>query len=141
MAKSKSTQTTAAAAKKPAAGKPKSTSKGKPVAADAPQIDTALAAQNAAKLVGAKFGGSAGSQAAAGGEARESAAFKTLKQNVNQPQSGSLASVLDKAAGPGQRRPNLPAFGGYQSGRSVSRNQTFGADVNRAGVPRRTGGG
>jgi hypothetical protein len=68
------------------------------------------------------------------GEKRETSAFKQLKQNLNKPQSGGLNSVL---GGPvGGKKGNTP-FGGQQQ---VARNQTFGADVNRSGVPRRTGG-
>ena len=41
-------------------------------------------------------------------------------------------------AAPGSKKSGTPfgAIGGKQAGR----NQTFGADVNRSGVPRRTGG-
>lgn len=117
-------------------GKAKSSAKPAP-AALAPQIDTALAAETAAKLVGAKFGGAA---TAGAGEGRESAAFRNLKQQLNPPASSALSNLLDKTGGPGQRRPNLPAFGGPGGGPAVGRNQRFSADVNRAGVPRRTGG-
>ena len=47
----------------------------------------------------------------------------------------SLGGTFGNIAG--QKKSNLPMGGGKQ----VGRNQTFGADVNRAGVPRRTGGG
>ena len=140
MAKSKSTDGAGEKAKKPApktAAKSKAPAKSKGTGpAIAPQIDTALAAQTAAKMIGAKLAVSP----AATGEARESAAFKNLKQNLNQPHSAALSNLLDKTGGAGQRRPNLPAFGNTQANRNVSHNQTFGADVNRAGVPRRTGG-
>jgi hypothetical protein len=143
MAKSKSNDGGGAKAKQPpakAAGKSKSAGKGKPAAPGAPHIDTALAAQTAARFVGAKRTSTPPATPAAG-EARESAAFKSLKQTVNQPVNSGLSNILDKAGGSTQRQQNQPAFGGYQSGRTVGRNQTFGADVNRAGVPRRTGGG
>jgi len=62
--------------------------------------------------------------------------IEQLKSDLNKQSGGAgVGNLLDKSAGPGAKRPNLP-FGGQQRGH----NQTFGADVNRAGVPRRTGG-
>jgi len=109
------------AATKPAAG-----------AGDAPTIDTNLAAEAAAKLVAAKVG-TGGSNA----PAKESSSFKNLKQSVSNPASTTMANLLDSHALGGSKKSNQP-FGG---GKQVGRNQTFGADVNRTGVPRRTGGG
>jgi hypothetical protein len=115
----------------------KKPAKSKPVLPiSAPMIDTGLAAESAAKRVAAGFAPSA---AAGIGNmpARESAAFKNLKQSMSKPASAGLANLLDQTAGPAPKKPNLPFHGGKQ----VGRNQTFGADVNRSGVPRRTGGG
>ena len=121
----------------------------KPAAAQSPGsvplIDTSLAAQAAAQfvanraLVGGATGGAAqppteGQSDAQGGEKRESSTFKQLKAGLNKPSQG-LGGVL------GNADPNRKGNTGFGSGnRQVGRNQTFGADVNRSGVPRRTGG-
>ncbi|HSV16262.1 MAG TPA: hypothetical protein VLI90_18510 [Tepidisphaeraceae bacterium] len=131
-AAAKDSASAAAAKKKPAKGKAPATA-----APTTPLIDTGLAAETAAKMIGAKVAGPAGGQPAAAGGAKETSAFKNLKANLNKPASSTMSNFLDKTAGPGQKKQNLP-FGG---GKQVGRNQTFGADVNRAGVPRRTGGG
>jgi len=121
----------AAAAKKPAAKKAiAKAAKGPGAAPSSPLIDTSLAAQNAAKLV---------AQRDALGEPREgeqrqpeSSAFKQLKESLNKLHSP--ASFLQKTAP--HKKMNLP-FGSLNQ---VGKGQTFGADVNRSGVPRRTGG-
>ena len=123
----------AKAKKADTAGKKKSEKSKSPAATTAPMIDTAHAAESAAKLVVAKLASAVAP--AIGG--RESSAFKNLKDSVAHPTSGTVASFLDKSAGPGQRKATSSHYGGKQTGR----NQTFGADVNRTGVPRRTGGG
>jgi hypothetical protein len=130
MAKAKKSEAAPAAAgaakKKPAKAKD-----GAP--AVAPLVDTNLAAEAAAKRV------VAGLAPAATGSSlpmKESASFKHMKDSLNKPASG-LAGMLDKTAGPSQKHSTTPFHGGKQLGR----NQTFGADVNRTGVPRRTGGG
>ena len=103
-----------------------------PATTAAPVIDTAQLAVAAAKSVGAK---ATFTPAAAG--AKESAGFKQLRESLNHPTAaGSMANVLNQAAGPSNKKSGGPHFGGKQ----VGRNQTFGADVNRTGVPRRTGG-
>jgi hypothetical protein len=104
----------------------------KPAAAPAtglPSINTSAAAAAAAALVGNKvsLGG--------GGTAKpESAAFKAMKDNLHKPTTGGVGNLLGSSGG--QQKSNLPFAGGKQ----IGKNQTFGADVNRAGVPRRTGG-
>ena len=119
-----------------------------------PLIDTDLAAATAAKMLvsraasGAAQGATSGAAASAAGtssddvgagekregEKRETSTFKQLKQNLSKPQGGGLGSVL---GGPvAGKKGNTPVGGNQQ----VARNQTFGADVNRSGVPRRTGG-
>jgi hypothetical protein len=45
--------------------------------------------------------------------------------------------VLDQGAPQGQKKSSAQPFGHKQQ---VGRNQTFGADVTRSGVPRRTSG-
>jgi hypothetical protein len=149
-----------AAAKKPAAAAKKSAAEGKKPAAEAkkpaaaaakgkssggasqtPLIDTNLAASAAAAMIlnRAVTGGGSGQPAqtpsAAQGEKKESSAFKSLKDSLNKPTGAGLGGILGGTSQ--QKKSNLP-FGG---GKQVGRNQTFGADVNRAGVPRRTGGG
>jgi hypothetical protein len=66
---------------------------------------------------------------------KESAAFKQLKQNIARPAASGPGGILSNPIS--QKKSNQP-FGGQQQ---KGHNQTFGADVNRAGVPRRTGGG
>jgi hypothetical protein len=121
----------------PAAGAKKKTAKTKDsAAAGTPLVDTNLAAEAAAKRVVA--GLAPASTVPLGGSSlpmKESAAFKHLKDSLNKP--SGLAGMLDKTAGPSQKHSTTPFHGGKQLGR----NQTFGADVNRTGVPRRTGGG
>jgi hypothetical protein len=130
MAKAKKSES--AGEPKPAAAKTK-TPKAKPSAASAGTmgVDTNLAASVAARQL------FAGAPAAAQSDGKHSNSFRDFKDSVNKPVCG-LAGLLDKTAAPGQKKPNMP----FQSGgKQVGRNQTFGADVNRTGVPRRTGGG
>jgi len=122
-----------AAPKKAPARKPPAKAKARSDAQPAgmPLIDTSLAAQTAARLVKNRdlLGGSK-----AAGSQPESSSFKQLKESVNKPVLHGPASFLQSTAP--QRKSNTP-FGGLNQ---VGRNQTFGADVNRTGVPRRTGG-
>jgi hypothetical protein len=119
--------------KKPAAGK--SSKSNAPAAAPSrPLIDTNLAASAAAAMVANRnLLGSAGS-GGTGGE-RESSSFRQLKEGLNKPGSANLGGIL--GTGPIQQKKSQ----GHGPDRQVGRNQTFGADVNRAGVPRRTSGG
>jgi hypothetical protein len=121
----------AAKAKAPAAKKPAS-----PGGA-APLIDTNLAASAAAAMIlnRAGTGGAAANASGQPAAKKESSSFKNLKDSLNKPASQSLGGTFGNIAG--QKKSNQPLGGGKQ----VGRNQTFGADVNRAGVPRRTGGG
>ena len=118
----------AAKAKKPAAAAP----------AQSPMVDTPLAARAAAKQLVAGLT----PPPAVPASGKESASFKQFKQSLNNPTGGGLEGVLDKSALPGSRKSNAP-FAGPKSlgGGAGGRNQTFGADVNRSGVPRRTSGG
>jgi hypothetical protein len=118
-------------------------------ASGVPLIDTDLAASTAAKMLvsraasgaqratsgaAASAASSSPSEAEEPGEKRETSTFKQLKQNLTKPQGGGLGSVL---GGPVAGKKGNTPIGGNQQ---VARNQTFGADVNRSGVPRRTGG-
>jgi hypothetical protein len=98
-----------------------------------PLVDTNLAAAAAAKRVAAGFGPA---KTTSNLPMNETAGFKHLKESISKPTAG-LAGILDKTSGPAQKQSNTPFHGGKQTGR----NQVFGADVNRTGVPRRTGGG
>jgi hypothetical protein len=102
-----------------------------------PMVDTTLAAQNAAKLLAAGLPHKAATSGGAPSSSKnESALFKNLKQNISKPHLTGLDNILDKSSGGDGKRSNLP-FGG---GKQVGHNQTFGADVTRSGVPRRTPG-
>ena len=94
----------------------------------APLIDTSLAAAAAAKMVANR------DLLNATGPKRESGTFKQLKENLTKPAVTGPATFLQNTAPP--KKSNLP-FGGRNQ---VGHKQTFGADVNRSGVPRRTGG-
>ena len=124
-------------AKKPSAGAPaKKPATAASGGAQAPLIDTNLAASAAASMVLNRAASGTGGQANAAQPAKkESAAFKSLKDSLNKPASGGLGGTFGSI---GAQKKSGQNFGG---GKQVGRNQTFGADVNRAGVPRRTGGG
>jgi hypothetical protein len=107
-----------------------------PAATLAPMVDTQMAAQSAAKQLVAHLAPSTATPPTG----KESTSFKLMKQNLAHPAASGLDSVLDKTALPGSRKPNVP-FAGPKSVGAGGRNQTFGADVNRTGVPRRTSGG
>jgi hypothetical protein len=135
MAKSKKQSDAQKTPDSTAAGKkaPASKKASKPATATTssmPQIDTSLAAQSAANMIANRDPRSTNTEA---GDKRESGSFKQLKANLSKP-AGGPASFLQSTAP--QKKSNLP-FGGRKQ---VGHNQTFGADVNRTGVPRRTGG-
>lgn len=136
MAKKKSDS---AASEQPASKKqlprrtPPSSAKKTPAAhTDAPMIDTALAANAAAALVGSKVQRSTSTGAPQ--PRKESAAFKQLKAGLNKPSAGALGGAF---APQGQQKKSIMPLGG---GKQVGHNQTFGADLTRSGVPRRTPG-
>jgi len=135
MAKAKKSESSSA--KKPAgaakslAAKPKGAPKSGGVGGGAgPFVDTNLAAQAAARMLMAKKN-EAGDQKKSGG------LIDQLKADLNKHPSSSVAGVLDKSAPPGSKKSHLP-FG--PGGKQVAHNQTYGADVTRSGVPRRTPG-
>jgi hypothetical protein len=102
-------------------------------ATGSPLIDTGLAAQSAARLVAAKTPTPAPVDAAK----KETSAFRQLKDSMAKGHGSSVQSVLNSSMTPSARKSSMPFHGGKQ----VAHNQTFGADVNRNSVPRRTGGG
>jgi hypothetical protein len=120
----------AASAKKKAPAKPM-----KPAPAPGtPMIDTSLAAENAARMLAAR---AAGAIPAAGGDQKETALFKHMKENVARPHAASVDSLLNSTASSSSRKSAQPFITG---GKQVGQNQTFGADVSRRNLPRRTGG-
>ncbi len=136
MAKAKKTTPTPDATAPAAAPKKKTAAKAKPAgASSSPMVDTTLAAQSAARGLVAGLGPTGAYSAG-----KESASFKHLKDSLAHPASAGLDSLLDKTALPNSRKSNVP-FTGPKTGGGSGRNQTFGADVNRTGVPRRTSGG
>jgi hypothetical protein len=132
----------AALAKKPAANKKLGKPDKRSVATRAeatPMIDTDLAAQTAAAMVANRA--AIGTSQPAGSQKQESSSFKSLKESLNKPSAGGLGGILGTGTG---NKKFSPGFGGPKQGgpgAGGGRNQTFGADVNRSGVPRRTGGG
>jgi len=97
-------------------------------------VDTNLAAESAARLLAARVSTKAPTDAQ---PHTESSLFKQMKSGLANPAAASMSNLLDKHGDPNQKKSAAPFVKGPQMGR----NQTFGADVNRAGVPRRTGGG
>jgi hypothetical protein len=89
-------------------------------------------------MIANKAGGAAGGAGGANKppqQKKESAAFKHLKAGLNKPAAGALGGAFG-VAGKQQKK----AAQNYGGGKQVGHNQTFGSDVNRAGVPRRTPG-
>jgi len=133
-----------AAAAKPAPGK--SAKPARPAAPGLHLVDTNLAAQAAAKMLLARAAGAGPPSGPPAGpssnspanQPRESSTFKNLKESLAKPHLNAVDNLLDKTAAPGQKRPNLPY--GQRGNQQVGHNQTFGADLTRSGVPRRTGG-
>ena len=134
----KSFESTSAKAAPKAAAK-KSIKPTKPAASGAPavpMVDTSFAAASAARLLVAKLPKKGGAPATGG--QHESAAFRQMKSGLLKPAGQTMSNLLDKQGGPMQKASH-EGFG--SGGPQVGKNQVFGADVNRAGVPRRTGGG
>jgi hypothetical protein len=101
-------------------------------AAHSPLINPSHSAAAAAALVGRKVtptGNLSGPQT-------ESTSFRNLKDSMTKPHSQTIGNVLDKIAPSGQKRSAVPFAGSKQQGH----NQTFGADVSRRNIPRRTNG-
>lgn len=134
MAKAKKSETSEKPAAKKAPAKKVAAKKLETGSSASPMVDTTLAAQNVAKLFAAGLPQKAGSAGAA--PKTESSMFKSLKQGLAKPHLSSLDSLLDKSAPADQKKSGVP----FGANRQVGHNQTFGADVNRTGVPRRTGG-
>jgi hypothetical protein len=95
-----------------------------------PLIDTAQAAEAAARMVTAHLGDRTAAPA------RESSVFKQLKQSLAKPHAAGLDSLLNSTAPASSKRSGSP----QDVMKQVGHNQTFGADVSRRNVPRRTAG-
>jgi len=118
--------------KTPSSAKKKPERKPPAASAGAPLIDPAASAAAAAALVGHKLAPAA----SAAGPKTESSTFRNLKDSLTKPHSQTIGGVLDKIAPSSQKWIGGPTQGGKQ----VGHNQTFGADVARKNVPRRTAG-
>jgi hypothetical protein len=66
----------------------------------------------------------------------QTASFRALKDSLNKPHSQTIGGILDKFSSPGQKKSASP----FAANKQVGHSQTFGADVSRKNVPRRTGG-
>jgi hypothetical protein len=141
MAKKKSEPSATDAPKKSAAKSGAKSKSAKPAAPTAaPMVDTAFAAQAAARMLTAKAGGitssAAPSSTAPAGEKKETSAFKQMKQSMTKPHAAGVGNILNSTISPAAKKGNLP----FHGGRQVGHNQTFGSDASKNFVPRRTGG-
>jgi 3-oxoacyl-ACP reductase-like protein len=125
---SKPPKAAAAPAKKGKAGPSKGSSSG-----GAQMGNNEFAAQSAARMLMARATGAPIDQTAG---KKESSTFKNLKNNIAKPHLASMDNVLNSTGNISGQKSNLPFSQTNQKGH----NQTYGADVNRAGVPRRTPG-
>ena len=98
-----------------------------------PLVDTDLAAQAAAQMLAAGLGRR---EQQSEEEKREGWMIRQLKADLNKGHAQVVSNILDKGAPQGGRKSSGQPFGQKQ----VGRNQTYGADVTRSGVPRRTSG-
>ena len=112
----------------------KSSRSSKPGAAPAmPLVDTDLAAQAAAQMLAAGLGRR---EQQTEEDKREGSLIRQLKADLNKGHAQTVSNVLDKGTPQGGKKSSGMPFGQKQ----VGRNQTYGADVTRSGVPRRTSG-
>lgn len=102
-------------------------------------IDTNLAAQAAAKMLMAKATGAlpAGNAPSSTTPRGNSSAFKQMKDSMGKAHLGGIDNMLANTADPAAKK--IAPSSGMRS-KQVGHNQTFGADVNRTSIPRRTGG-
>lgn len=94
-----------------------------------PALDANLAAEVAARMLLARK-----QTAPPTARSQESSTFKQMKQSLDKSHLRNVNTALGGPSAKGGRR------SGHSFGPQTSRNQTFGADVSRAGLPRRTGG-
>lgn len=132
--------TSASSESKPAAKSPKAPAKGKkaPAIAGAQSpIDTNLAAQAAARMLLAKATGALPTGNAPAAPRENSSTFKQMKDSLDKGHLSGIDNVLASTSDPAAKK---IAPGSGLRNKQVGHNQTFGADVNRANIPRRTGG-
>ena len=106
-----------------------------PAAGGMPVFDTNLAAQSAARMLMARKKGLVSAEPTA--PAAGSSAFKQLKESLAKPHISGMDDMLNTTA-PSESRKSSTPFA--QQDNQRGHNQTFGADVARSGVPRRTAG-
>jgi hypothetical protein len=121
--------TTKAAAAKPAAKGKKPAGPG----GGAPMVDTSFVAETAARMLAARAKNRNAPPPSEAGEQRESGAFKQMKEAINKPAAGGMATAMGNTFGPNKSNLPNPDKG------HVVRDQTM-SNVNRVNVPRRTGG-
>jgi len=112
--------------------KPARKAPAKPASSGGVVFDASRAVEEAAALIGKK---AAPAKQASRSESME---FKLLKEGISQPGLSGLDKVLDATAPATGKKSNQPFE--HKGDRQVGHNQTFGADVTRSGVPRRTAG-
>jgi|GEM_PF-5985733 len=109
---------------------PKSASKSSGQSGGTKSIGSAFAAQEAAALISRKTG-------ATGGVHKESSLFKQMKEGLSESHMDGLGKMLDQTSTATGKKSAQPF--NHNRGQT-GHNQTYGADVNRTGVPRRTAG-
>jgi hypothetical protein len=97
-----------------------------------PSFDATFAIEAAAAMVGGRT-----SKTTPKPVRKESLEFRMLKEEINEPGFQSLDQLLDSTDKTVSKKTQRPIEHSKGQG---GHNQTFGADVNRSGVPRRTGG-
>src|SRR4029077_9990265 len=127
MAKSRKSEIPAGSGKKKAASRKAAAGGNSP-----PVVDTAMAAQSAARMLVAGAN-KPQAQFPETGPKQESALFKQLKAGLSKPHSAAMSNLLDRSHGPEPVK-------SHAQFKQLGRNQTFGPDVTRSGVPRRTPG-
>jgi hypothetical protein len=130
MAKAKKSDESKPAAEKKQAKKTAAKKSAAPAQpAGMPMIDTGAAAATAASMIRHKV-----STENLRGAKKSSAGFQAMKDSLNKSPSTIVGGML---GGAGDKK-NQQGHGGFA--KQVGHNQTFGADVSRASVPRRTAG-
>jgi hypothetical protein len=99
-------------------------------------FDTSLAAEAAARMIGAKAQGTLGAAAESDANRKETSLFKQMKETMARPHAASVDALLNNTVSPGARRSALP----FDSAKQTGHNQTVGTSVSRRNLPRRTGG-
>ncbi len=131
-------ESTASETPKKAAPKAKPAAKAaKPVAKAAapavPTVNTSLAAETAARMIGAK---ASGFNSVSSGPKKETSAFKQMKQGFAKPHAAGIGNMLNSTISPAAKKSNQP----FNTEKQVGHNQTMGTEATRTSVPRRTGG-